>query len=157
MTEEKIPVYKKNVLRRAIHFIELDSKINQPYVLSARDRDPGIDEARDYQDDIESYDEPEDCLPDLSDVTPIFYLPEAGKPRFRLDEFTRYGTTRICLSCREFRRYGAIRSISRLTRQSFHLPRAYMPRFVYIIWNKQEINSPPNGLSRDTLSVSQPR
>lgn len=85
-----------------LHFAELDFKINQPRVLSAQDRDTGIDEAREYQDDIESYDEPRDCLPDLSDILPAFYLPEAGKPRFRLDEFTRYGTTRICLSRREF-------------------------------------------------------
>lgn len=90
------------ISRRTIYFTELDSKINQPHVLSAPDRDTGVNEAREYRDDIESYDEPRDCLPNLSDVTPTFYLPETSKPWFRLDKFTRYGTTRICLSRREF-------------------------------------------------------
>lgn len=40
----------------------------------------------------------------------------------------------------------------RLTRQSFYLPQAYIQQFVYLMWNKQEINSPLNGLSKDTRS-----
>lgn len=131
-------------------FIELDSKINQPHVLSAPDRDTGVNEAREYRDDIESYDEPTDCLPNLSDVALTFYLPETSKPWFHLDKFTRYEKRgfvyRVVDSCR----YRVIRGTSLGTPI---LPFAsYISRFVYIIWNKQKINSPPNELSRNMCS-----
>jgi len=41
-----------------------------------------VDEAQEHQDDIESYDEARDCLPDLSDIAPTFYLPSTGKLGF---------------------------------------------------------------------------
>jgi len=79
MTEKKITdiyweKYVANITMNYLLFIE--SKINQPHVLSAPDRDTGVNEAREYRDDIENYDEPRDCLPNLSDVALTFYLPE---------------------------------------------------------------------------------
>lgn len=62
-----------------INFAWLDSEINQPRILSARDRDTVVDETQEHRDDIESYDEARDCLPDLSDIAPTFCLPATGK------------------------------------------------------------------------------
>lgn len=134
-------------------FTSPNFKINQPHVLSVGDRDAGgrwgarvLRWHRELRRTEGLFARFIWRYPDL--------LPSwAGKPRFRLDEFTRYGTTRICLSRRGFLPRAIYRErLSTNTLKSFHLPLAYIPRFVYIIWNKQEINSPPNGLSRDTRS-----
>lgn len=63
------------VSSRIINFTRLDtSKLINCTLLSIRDRDIVVDEAQEHQDDIESYDEARDCLPDLSDIAPTFYL-----------------------------------------------------------------------------------
>ncbi|CAL1682698.1 unnamed protein product [Lasius platythorax] len=113
--------------QRIINFARLDSKINQPRILSARDRDTVVDEAQEHRDDIESYDEARDCLPDLSDIAPTVCLPETGK-------LGSASTNLRDMEQREFvyriivdsRRHKAIHGAFRLTRQSLPLPRAYI-------------------------------
>lgn len=106
-----------------INLTGLDFKINQPRILSARDRDTMVDEAQEHRDDIESYDEARDCLPDLSDIAPTFCLPETGK-------LGSASTNLRNMEQREFvyhiivdsRRHKAIHEASQLTRQSLSLP-----------------------------------
>lgn len=95
--------------RRVICFVGFHSKINQPRVLSTRDRD----EAREYRDDIENYDEPRDCLLDLSDVTLIFCLLGAEKPgpaSANLRDMEQRGF--VYRAVVDFRRHEAIHGVS---------------------------------------------
>lgn len=153
MTKKKITniycTWEKDVANIATSYQlrRIRSKINQPHVLSAQDR---AIEAREYWDDIESYDEPRVCLPDLSDVAPTFCLPaKSSSASTNLRDMEQRGFVYRVV---DFCRYRAIHRAFRLSHQSFYLPRAYIPWFVYLMWNKQEINSPQNGLSKDTRS-----
>lgn len=123
-----------------INLAWLDSKINQPHILSARDTDTVVDEAQEHRHDIESYDEARDCLPDLSDIAPTFCLPGTGK-------LGSASTNLRDIEQREFvyriivdsRRHKAIHAASRLTRQSTLASSIYISR-CYILWNKQIIH-----------------
>lgn len=132
--------YMLQMSPRNINFAWLDSKINQPRILSARDRDTVVDEAQEHRDDIESYDEARDCLPDLSDIAPTFCLPGTGK-------LGSASTNLRDMEQREFvyriivdsRRHKAIHGESRLTRQSTLTSSKYISRCVYET-NKESIH-----------------
>lgn len=122
----------------SLYLAGFDFKINRPRALSARDTDSDtvVDEARECRDVIGSYDEPRDCLPDLSDVAATFRLAGAGKPDSAptnsRDMAARGFVYRVVIP-------GPRSPVSPgVSAKSFHLPRAYT-RAVYIMWRKQKV------------------
>lgn len=119
------------------HLAGFDFKINRSHTLSTRDTDSDtmVDEAREWRDVIGSYDEPRDCLPDLSDVAPTFRPAGAGKPDSAptnpRDMERRGFVYRVVIPS-----YGAISP--GVSTKSFHLPRAHACA-ICIMWSKQKV------------------
>lgn len=134
----EIPWVSRALSRRilSLHSAGFDFKINRPRALSARDTDSDtvVDEARECRDVIGSYDEPRDCLPDLSDVAPTFRLAGAGKP-------DSASTNSRDMAQRGFVYRVVIRATGRsqpVSTPNPPLPRAHT-RAMYIMWNKQKV------------------